>query len=69
MGKFRFAQYAIALVVAVAVVWVNFFLSIRVSEQAVPTLVNGITSSMSVIVRERKSRKERLCTVRGMGNV
>jgi Ca2+/Na+ antiporter len=50
MNKFKLYLYVFTIVLIVAVIWVIFFLNIKVSDQVIPTLVNGITSSMSVIV-------------------
>jgi amino acid permease len=43
-------MYTISIAVLVAVVWVCFFLNVNVNDQSIFTLVNGITSSTSVIV-------------------
>lgn len=46
---FRAGIYIISIITVIATIWVGF-LNIGVGNEAVPTLVNGITSSMSVIV-------------------
>jgi len=50
MNPFQSARYAISIAVFVAVVWACIFLYVNVNDQSIFTLVNGITSSTSVIV-------------------
>jgi cytochrome bd-type quinol oxidase subunit 2 len=50
MGKFQISIYAISITVFVAAIWTCIFLTIKVNDQVIPTLVNGITSSISVVV-------------------
>jgi len=50
MNAFQGYMYAISVAVFVAVVWACVFLNVNVNDQSIFTLVNGITSSTSVIV-------------------
>lgn len=49
MNIFKWSSWIISLVIIVFVVWESIFLNVAVSETVVPTLVNGITSSMSIV--------------------
>lgn len=50
MDKFRASYIGISIAVFVATLWAAILLNVGIDEQAVPTLVNGITSSMSIVV-------------------
>jgi hypothetical protein len=50
MNRFTAYFYAITVVVVASLIWVMFFVNVTIDPQAIPTLVNGITSSTSVIV-------------------
>jgi hypothetical protein len=50
MDRFRIYYYVLSFVSLVVAVWIGFFLDIKIETQYIPTLVNGITSSLSVIV-------------------
>lgn len=50
MDKIRKYFYLITIVTIIEVVWILAFLKINIETSAIPTLVNGLTSSLSVIV-------------------
>lgn len=50
MDKFEAYFIIITVVTFIAVVWTNLFLPINVDASWIPSLVNGMTSSMSIIV-------------------
>ncbi|HML02980.1 MAG TPA: hypothetical protein VK487_06365 [Candidatus Bathyarchaeia archaeon] len=50
LNKYQFYHGVIAFVVLGAEIWVNFFLPINIGVTYIPTLINGITASLSVIV-------------------
>jgi hypothetical protein len=49
MNKYGFSIIILGIVVFIAVIWVNFLLDIKIDSSVFPTLVNGITSSTSII--------------------
>jgi len=49
MDKIQIYFYLITIVTVFELIWVNGFLDIKIESSLIPTLVNGITSSLSVI--------------------
>jgi uncharacterized membrane protein len=50
MDRTTLSLYVLSIAVVVMAIWINFFLPIKIDVQAIPTLVNGITSSTSIII-------------------
>lgn len=50
INKDTISVFLMILFTFLVVIWINWFLEIRIEIQAIPTLVNGITASTSIIV-------------------
>jgi hypothetical protein len=50
MDKYLTFTIILSAMVLLVTIWIGFFLPINIDAQYIPTLVNGITSSISVIV-------------------
>jgi hypothetical protein len=50
MDKYLTFTIIVSAVVLLVTIWIGYFLPINIDAQHIPTLVNGITSSISVIV-------------------
>lgn len=50
MDKYQSLLIVVSVIVILVATWVMFFLSVKVDSSTFPTLVNGITSSTSIII-------------------